>query len=200
MLMKRTHPLGDEDKHQALIRSWMRTVQVIMRQPPEPGTASVHTANGIESVALGEDPVTQSITLLEMPNVSKIGICVNNLDAAADIAVAVRSHPETLRTVVRLYYNCSDSCEQLPILEAPGSQPNRYEQAAEQFLAAFTADAEDEPISMGELADTLNRWYQNLTGESISRMRVGRTLAGLGVRQDGQENTDRMWAEEVSRE
>ena len=195
--MKRTHPLGDEDKHQALIRSWMRTVPVTVRQPPEPGTATVYTANGIKSIALGADPLTQSITLLEMSNVSKIGICVNNLGTATDIAVAVRSHPETFRTAVRLYYNDSDFCEQLPILEAPGSQLTRYEQAAEQFFAAFTVDAEDEPISMRELADTLNRWYQNLTGESISRMRVGRTLAALGVRENGQGNTDRAWAEEV---
>lgn len=195
--MKRKHPLGDEDEHQALIRSWMTNVPLTVKQPPEPGTATVYTANGTESIALGADPLTQSITLLELPNVLEIDISVNNLDTAADIALAVRSHPETFRTVVRLYHNTGTSGERFPIFEASRSVVFGYEQATEQFLAAFTVDAADEPISMEELAETVSSWYQNLTGDLITLTWIGRALTAVGVRENGQGNTDRAWAEEV---
>ncbi|WP_281194356.1 hypothetical protein [Halorubrum sp. F4] len=198
--MKRTNPLDDEDKHEQLIQRWVELLRQTDLPTPEPGVAHVRKNGKLGTGFLGDDPVEQTLTLLEMADVSTIEPCVSDLDTAAEIAVAVRTHPETLRTAVRIHYGHDGTTESLPILPATGSSLVSYEQVADQFVAAFTTPAAGESMNRTELAETFACWYRNLTGELLGPTWTGRLLSTCGIEWDRNGAIDRTWAEGVSPE
>lgn len=198
--MERTNSLNDEDKHKQLVQRWADLLQQTDLPTPEPGIAYFCEHGRIGTGFLGEDPVEQTLTLLEMGDVSRLEPCVSDLDTAAELTVAVRTHPETFHTEVRIHYGYDEIPESLPILPATGSHPTCFEESADQFLAAFTRPTAGESMSMTELTQTFGNWYQNLTGGLIDPTWAGRALSACGIERDQNEVIDRTWAEGVSPE
>lgn len=200
MPMKRTNPLDDEDKHEQLIQRWTNLVRQMGLPMPEPGTASFRVNGEIGTGSLGEDPVEQTLTLLEMEDISTLGSCVSDSDTAAELAEAVGTHPATFRTEVRIYWGSDYITLFQPILPETESRTLGYEQAADKFLAAFTTATAGESMSMTELAQTFGCWYRNLTGELLDPTWAGRVLSSCGIKLEQNEVIDRTWAEGVSPE
>ena len=200
MPMKRTNPLHDEDKHYRLVQRWADLLQQTDLPTPEPGIAYFCDHGRIETGSLGEDPVEQTLTLLEMGDVSRLESCVSDSDTAAELAEAVRTHPETFRTEVRIYCGYDWVTLSHPILPATEPGVASYEQSAAQFLAAFTTPAAGESMSMTELAETFACWYRNLVGGLIGPTWAGRALSACSIERDQNEVIDRTWAEGVSPE
>jgi len=200
MPMKRTTPLDDEDKHEQLIQEWVELLRQTDLPTPEPGIAYFREHGEIGTGSLGEDPVEQTLTLLEMADISTLTSCVSDPDTAAELAVAVRTHPEAFRTEVRIHYDHNGITESLPILPTTESNIVSYELAAEQFLAAFTTPAAGESMGMTELAQTFACWYRNLTGELLDPTWAGRALSACGIEREQNGVIDRTWAEGASPE
>ncbi len=164
-----------------------------LHAPLCPGYIRVETETTVENHAINRDAHEEVLALVTESDIERVEPCCLDMLTAATVADSLKTHPAGLETEVRIHYAEYGLLRQLPIVEVSRSPHPCDERAVEQFVEAFTTSTAGESIRNAELADMFNRWYRNLTGESIALTWIGRLLSICDIESDRHGLVDRTW-------